>query len=106
MDFPIYKREKGILDVFLTNNPSYEYTCQPLPGIKFLKSAVDIKPNKATARKIYLWYKADFESIRNISADPANNFLNGSDINTPIDTLWNGFKKICTTYVWNKFHLE
>ena len=61
VDFPT--REKSILDVFLTNYSSYEYTCQPLPGISdheivFVKSAVDIKPNKATARKIYLWYKA------------------------------------------------
>ena len=99
VDFPT--REQSILDIFLTNYPSYEYTCQPLPGISdhkivLVKSAVDIKPIKATARKIYLWQKANFESIRNIATDATNNFLSGSDINTPINTLWNGFKRICT----------
>ena len=52
-------REQSILDVFLTNYPSYEYTCQPLLGISdheiiFVKSAVDIKPNKATAIRLTL----------------------------------------------------
>ena len=92
VDFPT--REQSILDIFLTNYPSYEYTCQPLPGISdheivLVKSAVDIKPIKATARKIYLWHKANFESIRNIllATDATINFLSGSDINTPINTL-------------------
>ena len=98
VDFPT--REQSILDIFLTNFPSYEYTCQPLPGISdheivLVKSAVDIKISKPTARKIYLWHKCDMETIRNIATEAATNFLSNHDTNTPIDTLWNGFKKIC-----------
>ena len=79
MDFPT--REQNILDVFLTNYPSYEYTYQTLPGISdhkivLVKSAVDIKLFKPIARKNYLWHKpTDFESIKNIATEAANNFL-------------------------------
>ena len=57
VNFPT--REQSILDIFLTNFPSYEYTCQPLPGISdheivLIKTAVDIKLLKPTARKIYI----------------------------------------------------
>ena len=100
VNFPT--REQSILDIFLTNFPSYEHTCQPLPGISdhkivLIKSAVDIKLLKPTARKIYIWHKTDFESIRNMATEAANNFLSNYDMNTPIDTFWNGFKRICTT---------
>ena len=73
VDFPT--REQNILDVFLTNYPSYEYTCQPLPGISdheivLVKSAVDIKFSRPN-----LWHKTDFGSIKNIATEAANNFL-------------------------------
>ena len=111
VDFPT--RDNNILDVFLTNYPSYEYTCQPLPCISdheiaLVKSLADIQPNKGTARRVSLCHKADFESIRTIAADAAENFLSGLDINTPIDTSWNCFKRICTTcleHVPSKFVL-
>ena len=32
-----------------------------------------------------------------MATEAANNFLSNYDTNTPIDTLWNGFKRICTT---------
>ena len=100
VDFPT--REQSILDIFFTNFPSYEYTCLPLPGISdheivFIKSAIDIKHIKPTARKIYLWHKTDFALIRNIAIEAADNFFSACDVDTPIDILWNSFKRICTT---------
>ena len=55
VDFPT--RGQNILDVFFTNHPSYEYTCQPLAGISdheivYTTSSVDIK----LQRPSYLMY--------------------------------------------------
>ena len=51
-------------------------------------------------------YKANFESIRNIAAYAANNFLNRSDINTPILILYGMVLKRSVQHGWNKLHPE
>ena len=94
MDFPT--RDRSILYVFLTNCPSYDYICQPLPGISdheivLVKPGVDIKFHKPTTRKIYLWHKADFESIRSSATEAADNLLSNYDMNIPIEILYNMF---------------
>ena len=67
VDFPT--RGQNTLDVFLTNYPSYEYTCQPLTGISdheivCLTSVVDVDYHQAIIKKVYLWHRANFDDIR------------------------------------------
>ena len=50
--------------------------------------------NKPSARNIFLWHKADHESINDI-AQFADTFLNSHDHNNPIDTLWDEFLTLC-----------
>ena len=98
MNFPT--RGQNTLDIFLTNCPSYEYTCQPLTGISeheivCLTSAVDVDCHQNTSKKVYLWHKADFEDIRAIANNLSEEFLSNYNADTPIEDLWLEFKNIC-----------
>jgi len=98
VDFP--NRGQNTLDVFLTNHPSYEYTCQPLTGISdreiiCLISAVDVDLHQAVHKKIYLWQRVDFDDIRAIANNLSEEFLNEFDTDIPIELLWSEFKIIC-----------
>ena len=90
VNFPT--RGRNILDVFFTNHPTYEYTCEPLAGISdheivYVTSAVDIEPQKPISRKIYLWHKADFDHIKSQATNLTDEFLTKYNSDTPIETL-------------------
>ena len=100
VDFPT--RGQNTLDVFLTNYPSYEYTCQPRPltGISdheiiCLTSVVDVDYHQATIKKVYLWHSANFNDIRPMANNLSGEFLNNYDTDTPIEELWSEFNHIC-----------
>ena len=91
--------ERNILDVFFTNCPTYEYTCEPLAGISgheivYVTSAVDIELQKPIFWKIYLCHKADFDHIKSQVTNLTDEFLTKYNSDTPIEILWHDFKSI------------
>ena len=86
VDFPT--REHNILDIFLTNRPSYEYVCKPLAGISnheivYVTSAMDIELQKPISHRIYLWHKANFEHIKSLVNSLVDEFLTKHDDDIP-----------------------
>ena len=97
VDFPT--SGQNTLDVFITNCPSFEYTCQPLTGISdheiiCLTSAVDVDLHQVVHKKNYFWQRADFDDIRTIANNLSEEFLNEFDSDIPIEVLWLEFKTI------------
>ena len=90
-------RHQNILDLFFLNHPSVKHTIDILPGLGDHDIVcVDIemrsKINKQNPRQIYLYYRADWDSIK----EDLTNLLHSSDFSSTdtktVDELWIKFK--------------
>ncbi|XP_063969561.1 uncharacterized protein LOC135157548 [Lytechinus pictus] len=95
VDFPT--RGQSILDVFLTNRPSLIRKCIPLPGISdhdMVLTVADIraKIQRPIKRKVYLWKKANMDTIREAMASFAESYLAQTSLDTPVESQWTEIK--------------
>ena len=98
VDFPT--RNTAVLDLFLTNHPSLINRLKPLPGISdheaiFIDSDVQVKLQRPTRRKIYLWTKADIQGLRNSMDTFSQGFTTEHTSQHPVESLWTSFKSGC-----------
>ena len=95
-------RVNNILDIFLSNYPSYVTSCEVIPGISdhdivSITTSVSMPMSKPTSRSIFLWHKANFSTICNYIDEFTQNFLNTYDHHAFIDILWQEFKSLSKT---------
>jgi len=87
----------NILDIFTTNRPSLVTKCVTLPGISdheavSVLSHVTARTQPPVSRKIYLWSKTIFPSIKVKIQQFSANFLSHYMPDHPVNALWNDFK--------------
>ena len=75
-------RNKNTLDIFATNCPSLVNKCFLISGIGdhdgvFINLDITINHDKPAKRKIYLWNKTDFDSIREDIKEFSSTFVSG-----------------------------
>ena len=95
-------RVNNILDIFLSNYPSYVTSCEVIPGISdhdivSITTSVSMPMSKPTSTSIFLWHKANFNTKRNYIDEFTQNFLNIYDNHASIDILWQEFKSLSKT---------
>ena len=98
VDFPT--RKDSILDIFVTNRPSLVNKCTPIPGLSdhdIVLIDANIVPSrqKPARRLIYLWNKANLIEMEQDIAAFSRSFTTEHSETTPINTLWDIFKKKC-----------
>ena len=100
VNFPT--RQKSILDLLITNRPSFIENCRPTPGFGDHQTAVlaDVychpKRQRPVQRKIYLWNRANLDQMKQDVRQASEQFLENETIDTPINNLWLKFKNIIT----------
>ena len=67
VDFPT--RLGATLDLFMTNRPSLVDKCRPAPGVRdhdivYVTSSASVRRSKPVQHKIYLWNKADLDTMK------------------------------------------
>jgi len=97
-------RLENTLDIFATNRPSLVNKCTPIPGISdhdIVLTDVNILTarRKPVARLIHLWKKADLESMTSDLTNFTTRFTSSNNASTPINNLWDTFKKECTAAI-------
>ena len=96
VDFPT--RKEAFLDLFLTNRPTLVNRCEPLPGISdhdtiiYINSDVIAKRQKPIKRKIFLWSKANNNSIEEEAKLFTNKFNTDHNTTSDIECMWKDFK--------------
>ncbi|KAK3096098.1 hypothetical protein FSP39_023212 [Pinctada imbricata] len=93
-------RNNNTLDLFFTNRPSLINRIKPMPGISdheaiFIDSDVQVKLQRPTRRKIYLWKKANMTDLRNHMRNFSDNYVQNHSTTEPIDSLWCALKTGC-----------
>jgi len=94
-------RNNNILDIFLTNHPSLVSDINVLPGISnheavCVSSAITIKKTPPIKRDVYLWNRADFESINRVITEFVVSFTENTN-DMPVQKLWDSFKTLCAS---------
>ena len=89
------------LDLFFTNNSTLINTVKPMPGISdhesvFVESSLRPITNKKPPRKIFIYKKANFTSIKSSLKSQLSEFQVESG-KLDINNLWSKFKAILTT---------
>ena len=90
-------REGNILDLVFTNNTSLIKSSNSIPGFSDHAMVVtdsNVKPfyNKEKPRKIYMYSKADWNTINNECENLSDEIINLSSVNTNIQILWDKLK--------------
>jgi len=90
IDFPT--RGNNTLDVILTNRPSLINCCEPMPGLSdhsvvYADWNIIARKQKLIRRKIFLWKRADFDSIRSKTQSWTENFQAKYSSSTPVEVL-------------------
>ena len=91
-------RKQNTLDLFLTNRPSLVNRCEPIPGISdhdtaiFINIVAKAQLAKPPKRKILIWKRGDFESLRKEIATFSQSLTESHNPNTPVDQLWECIK--------------
>ncbi|XP_072048556.1 uncharacterized protein [Amphiura filiformis] len=94
-------RGTNILDLFLTNRPSFVSKCKVIPGVSdheavLVDSATRARRQRPVKRKIYLWNRAKLDKIREDVKEFSTDFVAHNDTSTPVEELWNLIdKKLC-----------
>lgn len=96
VDFPT--RGDNILDIFLSNRPSFVNRIECLPGISdhdmvLVDSDIIAKRNRPVKREIRLWKKANTDLLEQELDTFSSNFMNSYALETPVEYLWNYFKE-------------
>lgn len=91
-------RINNTLDIFITNHPSLVNKCFPISGIGdhdgvLVDLDTTINHYKPAKRKIYLWDKADFDSIREDAKEFSSTFVSRYSVDSDINMLWSVFKQ-------------
>ena len=89
-------RLKNTLDLFITNNAFMVKSVQIIPGLSdhgIVQAEIDIKPiiNQQKPRKVPLYKKADWDSLKEHMHAFSLNFVNSSEITDDVDMLWTNF---------------
>jgi hypothetical protein len=90
VDFPT--RLDNTLDVVITNRPSLVNHCVGMPGLSdhdivYMDMNVKATRQKPVRHKIFLWKRADFNSIRSVTKEWSNNFISAHTTSTPVEDL-------------------
>ena len=90
------------MDIFATNWPSLVTKCTVIPGISDHEAVLivsdisaKIKPPGTRTRKIFLWRKANFDSIKETIQQFSDSLLVKYRSDQPVSILWNNFKSLC-----------
>ena len=92
-------RQDNVLDLYFTNIPSLVKSCETIPGISnhdMLVINSDLKPtyNKPKRRKVYIYKRADMNTIKQNSlnmTELSENIIN-TDVDWPINDMWEKLK--------------
>ena len=89
--------QENILDLVFTDNPSLIKSSNSIPGISDHAMVVtdsNIKPtyNKQNPRKVYLFPKANWDTIYSACETLSNKIINMAKTNVDIKSFWNTFK--------------
>ena len=84
------------MDLFITNNDFMVKSVQIIPGLSdhdIVQAEIDIKPiiNQQKSRKVPLYEKADWDSLKEHMYAFSLNFVNSSEITDDVDMLWKNF---------------
>jgi len=84
------------LDLYFTNIPSLVKSCETIPGISdhdMLVIDSDLKPtyNKPKRRKVYIYKRADMNTIKQNMTELSENIIN-TDADSPINDIWEKLK--------------
>jgi len=93
-------RKENILSIFATNRPSLVADCKAIPGISdheavLVMSNVSVKMQPPVTRKIFLWRKANFNTIREKIQQFSDSYFSSFSHDQPVSTLWDNFKSLC-----------
>ena len=90
-------RKENILDIFATNRPSLVTNCTTIPGISavLVISHVSVKTQPPLTRKIFLWHKANFDTIKEKIQRFSDSLSSNFSYDQPVSTTWNNFKSLC-----------
>lgn len=93
-------RLEALLDLLLTNRPTFLVRCLPLPGFGDHDTCVlaDIichpQKHKPIQRTVYCWKRANIDQLRQDIDKNIKDLMAISNHNTPINDLWCSFKDI------------
>ena len=91
-------RKSNTLDTFATNHPSLVNKCIPISGIGdhdgvYINLDSTINHEKPAKRTVYLWDKADFDTIRNVIQEFSSTFVSRYSVDSDINKLWSIIKQ-------------
>ena len=91
VNFPT--RRDNTLDLISTNRPTLVRQCQPMPGLSdheviFTEIGIQATKRKPVRREIFLWKKADLDSIRSDAKKWADQFVSSNNASTPVEDLF------------------
>ena len=106
-----HTRKDRTLDLILTSHPSFKVRCKPMPSIGnsdhdivLLDTTIKAQRPKPAKRKIWLWKRADEETIKNSTKVLTDSILNKQY--NQVEEIWsdykNGLIKIMEDHVPNK----
>ena len=89
-------RGDNTLDLLLTNTPSTIYRTEVCPGISdhdivYAEATTPLKEHQAP-RNVYLFKKADYDSMKTESKTVLNDFINKHQKSMDINQMWEEFK--------------
>ena len=89
-------RQDNVLDLYFKNIPSLVKSCETIPGISnhdMLVINSDLKPtyNKPKRRKVYIYKRADMNTIKQNMTELSENIIN-TDADSPINNIWEKLK--------------
>ena len=71
-----------------------------IPGVSdreivSISTSVVVSHNKNIGKNVFLWYKANFDSIRHYISEFTSTFLEVHHRSDSIDVIWNDYKTLC-----------
>ena len=94
-------RNNNILDIFVTNRPSFIAECKVTPGIidhetVHVETKLSVMITSETTRQIFQWNKTDYHQINHIMLQHSSEFLTNFSSETHVEVLWSALKSICS----------
>jgi len=88
------------LDILATNGPDLVEKCLPIPGISdheavYGELSLTVKIQAPARWTVYMWWKADFNEIRQHISNFNASFLDTFSTSSDVDLLWEKFRDIC-----------
>ena len=75
--------------------------CLPIPGISdheavYIETMISAKYNPPARRKIFLWSRANFQSMSQCIQDFSLKFLSNYTIESSVQQMWSDFMDMCS----------